>query len=179
MVCPLWWLCASFPIFLQYDQHNNCSCPEPTFQLFSPIYVNLNKINLGETSVSYINWGMKFPNFVFGLNSQIAVPLHKEMLEHSVQFSSVVSDSLQPLEPQHARLPCPWPTRGVYPNPCPLSRWCHPTISSSVVPFSSCPQSFPAVGLFKWVSSSHQVAQVLEFQLQHKSFQWIFRTDFL
>ena len=57
-----------------------------------------------------------------------------------------MSDSLRPLEPQHARPPCPSPTPWVYPNSCPLSRWCHPTISSSVVPFSSCPQSFPASG---------------------------------
>ena len=69
---------------------------------------------------------------------------------HSVsQFShSVVSDSLQPHEPQQARHPCPSPTPGVHPNPCPSSRWCHPTISSSVVPFSSCPQSFPASDSF-------------------------------
>ena len=63
----------------------------------------------------------------------------------SVQFSrSVVSDSLWPHELQHARPPCPSPIPGVHPNPCPLCRWCHPTISSSVVPFSSCPQSLPA-----------------------------------
>ena len=63
----------------------------------------------------------------------------------SVQFSrSVVSDSLWLHEPQHARPPCPSPTPRVHLNPCPLNRWCHPTIWSSVVPFSSCPQSFPA-----------------------------------
>ena len=63
----------------------------------------------------------------------------------SVQFSrSVVSDSLRPHELQHARPPCPSPTSRAYPNSCPLSRWCHTTISSSAVPFSSCPQSFPA-----------------------------------
>ena len=63
----------------------------------------------------------------------------------SVQFSlSVVSDSLQPHGLQHASPPCPSPTPGVYPNSCPLSQWCHPTISSSVIPFSSCPQSLPA-----------------------------------
>ena len=68
----------------------------------------------------------------------------------SVQFSrSVTSDSLQPHELQHARPPCPSPTPGVYSNSCPLSQWCHPTISSSVVPFSSCPQSFPASGSFQ------------------------------
>ena len=67
----------------------------------------------------------------------------------SVQFScSVVSDSLRPHEPQHARPPCPSPTPRVYPNPCPLSRWCHPTILSSVIPFSSCLHSFPASGSF-------------------------------
>ena len=59
-----------------------------------------------------------------------------------------MSDSLRPHEPQHARPPCPSPTPRVYPNPCPSSRWCHPTISSSVVLFSSCPQSFPASGSF-------------------------------
>ena len=65
------------------------------------------------------------------------------------QFScSVVSDSLRPHESYHARPPCPSPTAGVHPNPCPLSRWCHPTISSSVVPFSSCPQFLPASGSF-------------------------------
>ena len=68
----------------------------------------------------------------------------------SVQFShSVVSNSLWIHETQHARPPCPKPTPGAYPNSCPLSRWCHPTISSSVVPFSSCPQSFPASGSFQ------------------------------
>ena len=68
----------------------------------------------------------------------------------SVQFSrSVVSDSLRPHEPQHARPPCPSQTPGVHPNPCPSSRWCHPTISSSVIPFSSCTQSFPASGPFQ------------------------------
>ena len=67
----------------------------------------------------------------------------------SVQFScSVMSDSLWPHEPQHARPPCPSPTPGVYPNSCPSSRWCHPPISSSVFPFSSCPQSLPASGSF-------------------------------
>ena len=67
----------------------------------------------------------------------------------SVQFShSVVSDSLCPHELQHARPPCPSPTPRVHPNPCPLSQWCHPTISSSVVHFSPCPQSFPASGSF-------------------------------
>ena len=67
----------------------------------------------------------------------------------SVQFShSVVSDVLRPHELQHTKPPCPSPTPRVHPNPCLLSRWCHPTISSSVIPFSSCLQSFPASGSF-------------------------------
>ena len=97
-----------------------------------------------------------------------------------VQFShSVVSDSSRPHESQHARPPCPWPTPGVYPNSCPLSQWCHPAISSLVVPFSSVLNLSQHQCLFQWVSSSHQVAKVLEFQLQHHSFQWISRTDLL
>ena len=94
----------------------------------------------------------------------------------SVQFQfsrSVVSYSLRSHEPQHARPPCPSPAPRVHPNPCPLSWWCHPTISYSVVPFSSCQHQ----GLFKWVSSSHEVAKVLEFQLQYQSYQWTPRTD--
>ena len=78
----------------------------------------------------------------------------------SVQFScSVVSDSSRPHESQHARPPYPSPTPGVHPNPCPSSRWCHPAISSSVVPFFSCPQSFPASGsspLSQFFTSGHQ-----------------------
>ena len=67
----------------------------------------------------------------------------------SVQFScSVLSDCLRPHELQHARLPCPSPTPGAYSNSCPSRRWCHPTISSFVVPFSSRLQSFPALGSF-------------------------------
>ena len=86
----------------------------------------------------------------------------------------VVSDSLRPHKLQHARPPCPSPTPGVYSDSCPLSRWCHPTSSSSAVPFSFPPPAFNLSqhrGLFKWVSSSHQVAKVLGFQLQHQSFQ--------
>ena len=67
----------------------------------------------------------------------------------TVQFScSVMSNSLRPHELQHARPPCPSPTPRVHQNPCSSSRWCHPTISSSVIPFSFCPQSFPASGSF-------------------------------
>ena len=74
---------------------------------------------------------------------------------------------------QHTRLPCPSPTSGAYSNSRPLSWWCYPTISSfvihSLLPFSLSQNQ----GLFQWVSSLHQVSKVLEFQLQHQSFQWI------
>ena len=86
-----------------------------------------------------------------------------------------MSNSLPPHGLQHARLPCPSPNPGPYSNSCPLSQWCHPTISSSVVPFSSRLQSFPASGSFQMSQPSHQVTKVLQFQLQHQSFQWIFR----
>ena len=86
----------------------------------------------------------------------------------SIQFScSVVSDSLWPHELQHARPPCPSPTPGVHSNSCPLSRWCHPAISSSVVPFSSCPQSlpesFPVSQLFAWGGQSTGVSALALF----------------
>ena len=81
--------------------------------------------------------------------------LVRKLRSHKSQFSSaqfscsVVSDYLRPHEPQHTRPLCPSPTPGVYLNSCPLSWWCHPTISSSVVPFSSCPQSFPTSRSFQ------------------------------
>ena len=77
---------------------------------------------------------------------------------------SVVSNSLRPHESQHARPPCPSPTPGVHPNSCPSSRWCHPAISSSAVPFFSCPQPLPASGsfpmsqLFTWGGQSTGVS---------------------
>ena len=82
------------------------------------------------------------------MDKKAVVNIHNGIFS-SVQFSrSVMSDFLRPHEPQHARPPCPSPSPRVHPNPCPLSRWCHPTSSSSVVPFSSCLQSLPASGSF-------------------------------
>ena len=89
----------------------------------------------------------------------------------SVQFSrSVVSDSLRPHEPQHARPPYPSPTPGVYPNSCPLSRWCHPTILSFDVPFSSCRQSFSASGSFLIIRLCASGGQSIGASVQHQSF---------
>ena len=100
----------------------------------------------------------------------------------SVQFSSsVVSNSLRPHEPQHTRHPCPSQTPRVYPNSCLSSRWCHPAISSSVIPFSSCSQSLPVSGcfpmsqLFAWGGQSIGVsapASVLPVNIQDWSLGW-------
>ena len=78
-----------------------------------------------------------------------------------------------------ARQASPSPTPGVHSNSCPSSRWCHPAISSFVIPFSYCPQSLPASGSFPMSQSSYEEAKLLEFQLQHQSFQWACRTDLL
>ena len=115
------------------------------------------------------------------LNSQLSsctsvLSHHKLSVKYSL---SVVSDSLRPHRLQKARLPCPSPTPGAYSNSYPLSQGCHPTISYSVVPFSSHLQSFPASGSFQMSQFFVQVVKVLEFQLQHQSFQWVFRTNFL
>ena len=101
----------------------------------------------------------------------------------SVQFScSVVSDSLWPYKLQHARPPCPSLTPGVYSNSCPSSRWCHPAISSSVISFSSCPQTLPASGSFPmsqrstWGGQSTGVlasASVLPMNTQDWTLAWI------
>ena len=98
----------------------------------------------------------------------------------SVQFSSVAQwcPALWPHESQHARPPCPSPTPRVYSNSCPSSRWCHPTISSSVVPFSSCPQSLPASGsfpmsqLFSWGGQSTVVSASASFCFQF-IYNWV------
>ena len=98
----------------------------------------------------------------------------------SVQFScSVVSDSLRPHESQHTRPPCPLPSPRIHSDSSPTSQWYHPAILSSVVPFSSCPNPSQNQSLFQWVNSSHQVAKVLEFQLQHHSLQRNPRADLL
>ena len=107
------------------------------------LYVSQRDGKQGTFSVNFYF----FPSWMFIETGQCLTCI---LIPSSVQFShSVMSDSLWPHWLQHARPPCPSPTPGVYPNSCPLSRWCHAIISSSVVPFSSCPQSFPASGSFQ------------------------------
>ena len=92
-----------------------------------------------------------------------------------------MSNSLWPHGLQHARLPCPSPSPEACSNSRPLSQWCHPTISSSVIPFSSCfesfPASFPSIGVFSNESVLHIRWPNMQLQLQHHSFQLIFRID--
>ena len=99
---------------------------------------------------SDLYWVPANPHSISGLVTLYYTNYSVFLLHHPVQFSlSVMSDSLQPHGLQHARPPCPSPTSRTYPNRCPLSRWCHPAISSSVIPFFSCPQSLPASGSFQ------------------------------
>ena len=107
----------------------------------STTFTRSQKIWVVVFSLSFVSMNMLITFFIFSVLC---------WLFSSVQFSrSVMSDSLQPHELQHTGPPCPSSTAGVHPNPCPLSQWCHPAISSSVVPFSSCLQSFPATGSFQ------------------------------
>ena len=114
--------------------------------------------------------------------------IHIFICRHSdkLKFScSVVSDYLRSHESQHAGPPCPSPTPGVHPNPCALSQWCHPAISSSVVPSSSCPQSLPASGsfpmsqLFAWGGQSTGVSALTSFLPNNTQEPISFRMDWL
>ena len=114
--------------------------------------------------------------------SYISIKLEGEKMSFTyIHFccSVAVSNTLQPHGLQHTRLPCPSLSPRVCSNSYPLSWWCHQTISSSITHSSPALSLSQHQGLFKWVSSSHQVTKVLELQLQHQSFQWIFRTDSL
>ena len=132
--------------------------------IFKEVHINLFRYTLSHILLWY----------------DTAIPLIESCGWCSVQFSCwVVSNSLQPHGLQHARLPCSSPAPRVYSTHV---HWVgdaiqpsHPLWSPSLPAFNLSQHQ----GLFKWISSSHQVAKVLEFQLQHQSFQWIFRTDFL
>ena len=135
------------------------------------------------------SWALKFSDDdyldtlcfgVFHIKKYIYIFAFLVYLHLSVQFSrSFMYESLWPHGLQHARLLCPSPTPGACSDSCPLSRWCHPTISSSVVPSPPTFNRSQHQGLFQWVVSFYQVAKLLALQLHHQSCQWIFRTDFL
>ena len=126
-----------------------CLSPEMTISLGTCLYSPQSCLQIVFTNENYMIRIHLFLNFSIGILTNDKNSSQVNIFS-SVQFScSVVSDSLWPHEPWHAKPPCPSPTPGVHPNPCPLSWWCHLTISSSVVPFFSCPQSFPASGSFQ------------------------------
>ena len=185
----LYWEGASEQRAARWGNPKDCSAP--WFVVSCGFYSLVKGLISRVSLVSHFSWPLLWLEVLPG-GAHISTKIDSRkkdsgmLVEHanpppfSVQFShSVLSDSLRPHESQHARPPCPSPTPRVHSNSCPSSWWCHPAISSSVIPFSSCFQSFPALGLFKWVSSLHEVAKVLELQLQHQSFQWIFRAFFL
>ena len=121
--------------------------------------ISTKKMSAEHTNGFLVSKSVVFSKLFFYLNFLWQV-------QFSSQFShSVVSNSLQPHESQHARPPCPSPIPRVHSNSRPSSRWCHPAISSSVIPFPSCPQPSQHQSLFQWDNSSHEVAKVLEFQL--------------
>ena len=157
-------------------------CPEEPFLLFSgEVRRELGQLQ-GQTlwSISQLCYTViyVFLQRLHWLNigTQSTLPKHKCSAFSSVQFNhSVVYDSLRPHGLQHTRPPCPSPTPRVYTNSCPLSQWCHPTISSSVIPFFSCLQSFPASGSFPmsqfFASGDHSIgvsasASVLPMNIQ-------------
>ena len=147
------------------------SCPQPSLFFFNAYPNYIRSLSSKGNAASWTSLTRVFQHELSSLNTSVIVSV-------SQSSRSVVSDSLWPHELQHTRLPCPSPTPGACSNSCPLSQRCHPTISSSVVPISSCLQSFPASGSFQMSWLSLQVAKVLELQLQHQSFQ-MFRTHFL
>ena len=129
----------------------------------------------------YSLWGHKESDKTERVSLYFTSLIHKWILGLPLsQFrNSFMYNYLWPHGLQHTMLPCPSLSPGACSNSHPLSWWCHPTISSSAIPFSFCLHLSQHQSLFQWVSSLHHVAKVLELYLQHQSFQWIFRVDFL
>ena len=144
-----WWRTQRIKaIFFQYSK--------TTIQFSKEITPDIDKwVKFSDASLLFHFWLTDACKCDYQPTFNVSSPCRKPMVKQwlSVQFSqfnlSVVSSSLRLHEPPHARPPWPSPIAGVYPNPCPLSRWCHSTIPSSAVPFSSGPQSFPASGSFQ------------------------------
>ena len=129
-----------------------------------------------ETKLQFIKMMLKKNDG--GKSPVVYMQLHQgERAEETLCPLAASSDSSSPHGMQHARPPCPSPTPGVYSNSWPLNRWCHPTTNPLWAPSPPTFNLSQHQGLLKWVSSSHQVAKVLEFQLQYQSFQYIFRTE--
>ena len=154
---------ATHPAFILESTYSSLSDCQHTWA--SNRQISLAQGWTRDPNLSIENIMAKLRGFCLWADSPQAVKL-RVGYKVSVQFScSFLFDSLWPCELQHARPACPSPTPGVHSNSCPSSQWCHPAISSSVIPFSSCPQSLQHQSLFQWVNSSCEVAKVLEFQL--------------
>ena len=140
-------LFQSWPTLQPYGlEHARLSCPLPIPGVCS---IHVHRVS-DAIQTFYPLSSPSLPAFNLSQHQSLFQWVSSSHQFSSVQFSrSVVSDSLWPHEPQHTRPLCPSPTPRVHPNPCPSSWWCHPTISSSVIPFSSCPQFFPASGSFQ------------------------------
>ena len=156
---------------LNFSMNLNCSKKNQYLKIYLDIIYIENYIQ----KLNKSTW-----NYHVDQETKLSLPLHKPSMLWLLLFSSsVVSDSLRPHGLQHARLPCPSLFPRVCSNSCPLSRWCHtpscPLSSTSPHVFNLSQHQ----GLFKRVRSSHQVAKVLELQLQYQFFQWIFKVDFL
>ena len=169
-------------IFLPPNQHaylqsrlsyvSSCQRPEPRSVLPSPLLSNpVHQPSPRSSNSRDESTPQGLPNRCHLLKTllQRVVPCLPPPPEFLLFSHSVVSDSLQPHEQQRTRLPCPSLSHRACSNLCPLSQWCHPNISSSVIPFSSCTRNLSQhQGLFQWVGFSHQVAKGLELQLQHQ-----------
>ena len=137
-----------------------------SFTFIKRLFSSLSLSTIRVVSSAYLRLLIFLPEILISACASSSLAFY--IMFSSIQFShSVMSDSLQPHGLQHTGLSCPSPTPEACSNTCLSSQWCHPTISSSSCPLLSQHQS-----LFQWVSSSHHVAKVLEFQLLHQSFQW-------
>ena len=164
--------CSTFTASSFRIWNSSTGIPSPPLALF---VVMLPKAHLiSHSRMSGSRWVIT-PSWLSGwwrcfLDSSSVYSCHLSLISSasvsSVQFShSIVSDSLRPHELEHSRPPCLSPTPGVHSDSCPSSQWCHPAISSSVIPFPPAPNPSQHQSLFQWVNSSHEVAKVLEFQL--------------
>ena len=150
--------------FLQHISHtveySNLEICDFSYFLYSwylmKLHFNMNLIGKRDPLMSSIMSNAHYSEIIYVIKYRKFILLCVKYYQQSVQFSrSVMSYSLEPHKLQHTRPPCPSPTPGVHTNPCPSSRWCHPTISSFVVPSPPALDLFQHQGLFKRVSSSY------------------------
>ena len=168
-------------LFLHWSQVAYWAPTDLGSSYFSVLYFCLFILFMGFSRKEYWGIGLLFPypvDHVFQSPEERLIGSWAKQVKGLLFIRLAVSDSLWPHGLHHSRFPCPSPSPEALSNSCPLSWWCHPTISVSVISFSYCLQSSQHQGLFHWVDSWHQVAKVLELLFQHQSFQWILKIDF-